>query len=198
MYRYGDEKYSRFCKIHSKLFEKNKIVILKIMSIKPHNSKGKKPFPHRFTRVWYEEPQPPKIGNKMFIVELLKSTGDRSHYFPTNEKYYDLDNQDRTEFTGKMPARQSLSLEEINKLVNEEKLDHKNVYLTASFDDDYLILETVHVRELSAEEQVEKFESDHSSWEDRRHQQKEYELQKIKQQIEALQKQADKISNKSK
>jgi len=152
-----------------------------------------KKLPERFNKVLYKEPKKPKSGSKKFRIEMIEAVSDRYHYFPNSERdgFYEDDNKkDNPEYSGKLPARQSISLQQINNLIEEYGLNPKAVYLTASFADDYLCVEVVHIKSLNDEEQLEEYEEQHAEWTKQQEQKKEEELKRIEWEMEALKRRA--------
>lgn len=156
----------------------------------------------RFDRCWNEKPEEPKLDVKKFAVMCLTSAINNSNNFPDNEHYYDqMDDYEDAwerypEFTGKLPRGQFLSLEEVNKLVRENNIDEKNVFFTACFSEEYLSLEAVHIKELSDQEKLEQYAAQCEEWEDQQKLKEEQELQRIKWQMENLQRRASELTKK--
>jgi hypothetical protein len=156
----------------------------------------------RYQRHWYEEPPKPESGAYKFRVEALASASERACHFPGangDDHFYEweYDEPESTpEYCGTLPDREAISLESINALVKEHGLDPKNVFLTASFSDDYLAVEVVHIRELNEQEQLEEYKDQYTEWADQTKVNKEQELERLKWQIEALQRQAESLKKK--
>jgi hypothetical protein len=156
----------------------------------------------RYKKTWYNEPPPPESGAYKFRVELLKCASGRACHFPgasDEGQFYALeyDEPESTpEYCGTLDDGQAISLETINALVKKHRLDEKNVFLTASFSDDYLGVEVVHIRELDEQEQLEEHKEQYTAWVKRHSLNKERELERLQDQIEALQRQAENLKKK--
>lgn len=153
----------------------------------------------RFNRYWYEEPKIPKFEVAKFAITNLYGVSERYNHFPNLENYYEnLEDglYDNPENTGKFPYHQSISLQEINSIVKENSLDEKDVHFTIHFEDDYLILEVLHIKEMSVQEKQEQYKAQCEEWKDQKNLEEQRELEKIKREMEMLQRKSDAIKNK--
>lgn len=142
----------------------------------------------------YKEPQKPKKGRKKIKQEVLACVSARAIYFPNgNEDEYEY--EDEEHFLLKL-KQQSISLKDVNALIQKKGIDQKNVFFTASFADDYLVLEIVSRKELSYAEQLIEYQEDCIQWEYQVEEQKERELLDTNREIERLQKQAELLKKK--
>ena len=114
----------------------------------------------------YSEPKKPKPGTIKYRHVKLAYTQDRAHYFPgygadgPDEEDYEEDDEN-LELSA---SRHSLSLKEVNDLVKSKNLDEKDVYFTASFADDYLVLEVVHITKMSEQDILDEYNKLHQEW----------------------------------
>jgi len=154
--------------------------------------------PIRFELPTYKEPSKPKVGAKQFREELVKSVGCRAHYFPKahnmNWREDEWDNEE--EWDGKYSDRQAISLKEINSLVKQYSLNEENVYLTASFADDYLMVDVVHVKLLSEEEKEEEYQDQLIVWNKYQEGLKKSEKERIEREMKRLQQQMESLQKK--
>lgn len=162
-------------------------------------------FQPRFKKYHYQEPAKPKVDEKRFRMECLESVGERYMHFPNTgrdecyeygDECYEYGDEDNPEISGKLPERQAISLRHINNLIKQNNLDEKNVFLTASFSDDYLMVEVVHIRQLSGEELKEEYEEQYAEWEEEQKYKKEQEILRIEQQMKILESQAKRLKGK--
>ena len=147
-------------------------------------------------RALYSEPKKPKEGKTKYSTEVLASTSDRYHYFSNNEYDDEEDNDDDEKEIA--PSRQSISLKEINELLKKEKISPENVYFTVSLSDDYIVLEVVNIQKLSYKEQITEYEEEKAEWEKQQKAQQKAELQRIKNDMECLQKRSKELTKKKK
>lgn len=151
----------------------------------------------RFERFWYEKPKEPDLNKKRFAITNLIATSERYNHFANGESYYDnLDERNDPECMGTPPYRQYLSLKEINDIIRSKDLNEADVFFTASFLDDYLCLEALHIKEMSNEEKLEQYQNFCAEWEEQKKIRHEHELQKIKYEMENLQRRADVLAKK--
>lgn len=155
----------------------------------------------RYQKRWYEEPPKPESGAYKFRVEMVKAAGDRINHWPGgngSEEYfyeYEEDEPEETpEYSGSL--QQGLTLKDINALVEKHGLDEKKVFLTAALYEDHLCVEVVHIRKLSEQEQLEEYKEQYTAWAKRQKLNKEQELERLQDQIEALQRQAENLKKK--
>ena len=156
----------------------------------------------RYQKDWYEEPPKPESGAYKFRIEQVDAASERACHFPGScgeGQFYEweYDEPESTpEYCGTLPDREAISLESINALAKEHGLDAKNVFLTASFAEDYLVVEVVHIRELNEQEQLEEYKAQYTEWANKQKVDKEQELERLQWQIESLQRQAEGLKNK--
>lgn len=154
----------------------------------------------RYDRVWYEEPPKPETGAYQFRIDHLLATSDRACHWPggSGDEYfyeYEYDEPELTpEYSGKLD--QCLSLKKINELVRNEGLDDKNIFFTASFSDDHLAIEVVHIYKLDEQGQLEEYKEEYSKWVKKQKLCKTQELKDIEYQIESLQRKAETLKSK--
>lgn len=145
----------------------------------------------------YSEPQPPVPGTPKFKIVSLTSVSERACHFPSSDQEeYDLDEEDNPESSGELPTSQSISLKEVNTLLQEKGLSDEDIYFTASFDEDHLSLEVVQILSLDDEEQQEEYQTLHAEWQEQQDQKAKNDLQRLQREIESLQWQAEKLKNK--
>ncbi len=159
-----------------------------------------KKFPLRFKKTPSEEPEKYKDNQKIFRVELLKGVADRYCHFPKSDDYEDpySEDEENSKLTGKLSNRQSISLKNINAIVKKHNLDESNVYLTASFSDDYLSVEVVNIKLLSKEEKEEEYIKECSEWKKYKAEIKQQEEDRLKFEIENLQMRINNLKKDSK
>jgi len=158
-----------------------------------------KKLPLRYERSFYEAPLPPKMGQKKFRIELITSVSDRANHWPGangDGHFYEYEYdepEEIPEYTGDLGYDKSLSLKELNKLVEIHELDESKVFVTASFSEDHLSVEVVHVKEQTPEEIEEEYQERLSEWNQKKKAEKKDQLQRIKQEIEYLKSQEEKL-----
>jgi hypothetical protein len=154
--------------------------------------------PLRFNKYWREEPKKPLCDSPKFRIEYLAGCSERyNHFRNTANEDYELEDEDNPELTGKLDDRQSLSLKEVNEMVRKEGLDESKVFFTASFQDDYLSLEVVNIKELGAKEQLEEYEDQHAAWKKQEQDRHDYEVKRIEREMQHLQQQAERLKKKT-
>lgn len=137
--------------------------------------------------------EPKKVN---FLIKSLKHVSERYCHFPNSEsEYYEDDCEDDPSMTGKLPDRQSIPLKSVLELIEKKQINPEEVFFTASFSDDYLCLEVVHIKKLNEEEQEKDYKAQRLEWEKRQERRKEEELDRIKMQMESLQRQTEKLLN---
>lgn len=148
----------------------------------------------RYEKTWYEEPPKPETGAYKFRVESLKSVSDRLPHWPGasgDDHFYEweYDEPEGTpEYSGKLDDRQSICLKDILAAVEKHGLDPKHVFLTGSMAEDYLCVEVVHIRKLNEKEQLEEHQAQQARWEERQTERKVNEEQRLKWELESVQK----------
>lgn len=78
-------------------------------------------------------------------------------------------------------------------MIKEKGLDEKDVYISASFSEDYLSIQAIHIREQNEQETQDEYKEQLSAWQEEQVQRKENEIRDIQQRIEILQKQKARI-----
>lgn len=151
----------------------------------------KKDLEPRFEKNWDDKPILPDPKKVKYAQELVDSTGDRYHYFPSAKSgvYYENDEEEE----GSFPIRQGLSLKDINERVKQYGLDEKNIWLSASFRDDYLMIEVINVRKMSEEEKIEEYNSDLKEWNKIQEEKNAEEIQRLEYQMKALKAKAESL-----
>ena len=156
-----------------------------------------KKLPPRFEKHFWKKPTKPK-GTR-YRVELLLSAGERMPHWPTSDRSYDHDyeeDEDNPETEGQLPECQCLSLKKINELVKEHGLDENKVFFTASFDEDYLIVEAVHIRKMTEEDKEEEHKANLAAWEEQEEEKRKQEEQRLKWEMESLQRRMEDLKKK--
>lgn len=147
----------------------------------------------RYKRTWFDEPPKIESGAYKFQIENIDAVGDRVNHWPgygRDDSFYEFEEEGveyTPEYTGTLGDRQSLCLKDINALVKEHNLNEQNVFFTASFSDDYLSIEVVHIKKQNKQEQLENYKQEYSNWAKQENLNKEEELSRIQQEIEFLQ-----------
>lgn len=163
--------------------------------------------PLRFKKTLYKMPTEPDLSKKKFRQELLLVVGERytnfynsDHNSDHNDDYYDEDEVEYEDeympLKDRLNSRQSMSLNRINDIVKKSGLDEKKVCFTASFSDDYLNLEIVHINEMTEDEILEEYKEDCILWEAQQTRNKEQELKRAQLEIECLQRKVNSLKNK--
>lgn len=156
----------------------------------------------RRNRTFYNKPKEPKPGKVKFQYDTLGTASNRAQYYinyssddeeERKDDYYSDDERDSP-----MNDRTSISLKEVNDLISKNGLKEEDVYFTAAFDEDYLVLEVVHVHKMSEQEKTQEYEEDLLEWEEQQKQYQEYEKRHIKQEIENLKRRAEELEKKKK
>ena len=138
-------------------------------------------------RYWEE----PTLARK-FIFESVMSTASRYSAFLNSDNEEQLDDSDMNT-TGKLSYHTYMSLKDINAAVKEAGIDEKDVVFTASFSDDYLTLEVVHVKKLSEQEQQEDLKAQVAAWKKQQKKKKYRELKEIEDRMESLKRQKERL-----
>lgn len=160
-----------------------------------------KKLPLRHERDWRWQ-DPPKLDSGFYKhrVELLSSVGDRVNHFPGygRDSFYEFgdDGEETPETTGVLDSRESISLASILKKVEKEGLNPKNVHVTASFSDDYLNIEVVHIRKLDEMGQHEEYQDALDAWSKVKKYEAKQEKERIEQEIQMLQQRLDGLKDK--
>jgi hypothetical protein len=152
-------------------------------------------------RHFYNEPKKPKPGAKRSRIEAVATTSQRVNHWPgygnAEDECYDDDEQNDEEETSGS-SRMSISLIEINERVAKEGLDPKKVFFTASFSEDYLCLEVIHVHKMSAKEIQEEYESDLAIWNEGQEAERQRQIEQTNREMERLKEKAEKLKAKKK
>lgn len=155
----------------------------------------------RYEKTWYEEPPKPKAGEKRFRIEDVISVSDRVNHFPgaggDESSFYECEYEEpeeTPEYTGDLGARHSISLKKLNDLVQKHGLNEKDVYITASMSEDYLCVEAVHIRKLTAEETQEEYQEQLKQWQKQNKRNNDYEVERAKQDLELAQKRLESLT----
>lgn len=148
--------------------------------------------PRSKNRYVYNEPQKPKSGKIKFKYDILGWTGSRAYYFENDSDggHEELDYDEDNKSVAGVTEDHYISLKEVNDLVQKKGLDPSQVYFSASFADDWLHLEVVHVSQMSDQDQLEEYETQYSSWKEYEKLRFKYEEERIQRDIERLQEQA--------
>jgi hypothetical protein len=107
------------------------------------------------------EQKKPIPGDKRFKIKMLGYVGERYNNFPN----YGRGGRDQFDYYNdpklleKFYECQSFSFQEVSDLVSKLNLNPKDVHITASFNDDYLNIEVIHISDLSYEQQLEEYNS---------------------------------------
>ncbi|CAB4196823.1 hypothetical protein UFOVP1290_343 [uncultured Caudovirales phage] len=143
------------------------------------------------------EPQKPEPNKKRFKIKTLGSVGERACHFPNsdNETYED---DETPELNGIFPDRQSFSLAEALNLTKKLNLDPKDVHITASFVDDYLYIEVMHISELNYDQQLEQYNSNLEKYNARIEEDNKRRLEYVSRQIKDLKQQEELLKKKVK
>ncbi len=117
----------------------------------------------RRERNYFPEEQPKLVetGAYKYSIEIIDNICERiPHWAGTNDYcFYSDDEEDpenTPEYTGEVP--QSLKLNDILEQLKNSNIDPKDVVISASFADDYLSVEVLHVKEQTLEEQEAEYQ----------------------------------------
>lgn len=173
----------------------------------PKESKMSKKLPLRHEREWRWK-DPPKFESGFYNhrIELLNSASQRMNHFPgygrdsfyEDEDDYDIDYVPESvpEYCGTMGNREAICLTDVLKQVEKYGLDPKKVYFTASFAEDYLCVEVVHIRELDEQGQLEEYQEALSKRSKTKKDLVAEERKRLQHEIESLQKRLELLKKK--
>lgn len=146
----------------------------------------------------FQKPKKPKADKVKYQHTVLGTASNRAQYFTNygrEEDGYDEENDHEEEMTSS-ESRTSISLKEVNDLIKKQGLKEKDIYFTAAFDEDYLVLEVVHVHKMSEQEKLDEYQRELSEWEAQEKIQQEYEEQRIQRDLANLQRRAEELKKK--
>ena len=143
------------------------------------------------------EPKKPKPGKVKYKYDVLGYTGSRQNHFPNDSPEYEDEYDDDSDVIA-MSDRTSLSLKEVNTLIKKKDINEKDVFFTASLDEDYLNLKIVHVTKMSDEDQIKEYNEAHAEWEEQEKEHQRYEEERVQQDILRLQRRAEELKKKKK
>jgi len=147
----------------------------------------------RRERTWHDRPPVIGSGAYEFRIENITAARDRVNHWPgysTGNNFYEWEEEDPEncpEYIGSLGDNNCICLKDINALIKEYNFDEKDVFFTASFSNDYLNIEVVHVKKQNEQEQLENYNQEDSNWAKRNDINKEEELLRIQQDISSLQ-----------
>src|SRR5579885_202369 len=149
-----------------------------------------KKLPLRYKRDWrWSEPPKLESGFYKHRIELLKSVSERVNHFPgygREDYFYEYEEDDTEyvpEYSGALGSRESISLKDVLALVKKHNLNPENVHFTASFAEDYLAVEVVHINKLDEAGQLEEYQEALSDWAKTKKNTEEYEKERIQNEI---------------
>lgn len=138
----------------------------------------------------YKEPR-----RRNFIFDVVKSVNERYCHFPNTENEFDDDlyEDGSPEETGELSDGQSMRLKDILAVLKDKNIDVDDVVFTASFSDDHLCLEVVHMKKLNEGEREKDYQKQCDRQKKEQERSKQYELERIEQQMSSLKRQAERL-----
>ncbi len=146
------------------------------------------------------EPNKPVPNQKRFKIKMLGYVGERYNHFPNYGRGEpdQFDDYNDPKLLGKFNKNQSFSLAEALDLTKKLNLDPKDIYITASFNEDYLNIEVMHISELNYDQQLEQYNSNLEKYNAKIEEDNKRRLEYVSRQIKDLKQQEELLKKKLK